>query len=267
MFRKWILLSLITAFLAPATQHASAQDTIAKQLADLEAVKSKFLKDKEAAKQKVLNKFNSLIQKVTANGRGKAVDRLSLADNLREERKVFAEKEDVPENSDVLGAAWEYGTALVSKYKPVSTQFNKVITACLNAGKIDQAKQLKADKEQFENEHLLGRKHFAVGATWTGPQFEGGNAILSRFQVTELRGSVFKGRLERHIHVAGHPIFDVSGLVDGIQLEFTRLVAVQGGIALKKCQGFVLGQTLILQLTTVSRKGIPTTSLAVLRKK
>jgi hypothetical protein len=268
MFRKWISISLLVmAFLGPLTPDASGQDSIAKQLADLEALKAKFLKDKETAKQKVLDKFNALIQQVTVSGRGKAADRLSLADSLREERQVFAEKEDVPDNTAVLGAAWEYGIALVIKYKPVSTKFNDLIAACLNAGRIDQAKKTKADKEQFDNDHLPGRKQFAGGAAWTGSQFEGGNGILSRFQVTELRGTLFKGRLERNIQVGGHPIFDVAGRLDGIFLEFTRLVPVQGSIGLTECKGIVLGQTMILRLITVSRKGIPTVGLAVLRKK
>jgi hypothetical protein len=115
----------------------------------------------------VLKKFDAWIQKVATSRALKAADRLSLTDDLREERKLFAEKEDMAENSsnDVLSVMLGYGKAVAKKYKPVSSMFDQMMTARINAGKTEEAKKIKADMELFENEHLPGRKHVAAGGS------------------------------------------------------------------------------------------------------
>jgi hypothetical protein len=255
------LIVVLAMCLFVAAGRASAQDKIDKQIADLEIVKANFVKDKEAAKKKVLNQFDALIQQVMKAKLG-AAERLSLADKLRAERKVFAEKQDLPENSDVLPAAWQYGTAVVKKYKPVSTKFDHVMSACIKAGKVDQAELIKSDKEKFDNEHTPGRKNFVAGATWNGTQYEGTSGSRFLFRVTELQGNVFKARVEKNAQAA-----DISGSLDGILVQSASLTPVQGSVPFARCEGVVLGQTLILQLVTPQRKGLPTISFAVLRKK
>jgi hypothetical protein len=250
-----------------ATSRAWPQDKIDKQTAYLQVVQAQFVKDKETEKQKVLNKFDVLIKNVTNNSKLKPADRLSLTEKLRSERKVFAEKEDLPENSDVVQAAWDYALAVVRKYKPVSTTFDQMMNAYIKVGKTDQAENIKADKDKFDQEHLPGRKHFTAGAEWTGTQYEGTNGTLFRFRIVELQGSVFKVRVEKNFTVGGHPIFEVSGSLDGILVRCARAAPIQGNVQLSACEGVVLGQTLILRLITVSRKGLATTSFAVLRKK
>jgi hypothetical protein len=267
MSRTLLISLLALCLVAPAANHALAQDKRDKQTAQMEKLKAKFVKDKEAAKQKVLNQFDSLIQKAATSKALKAADGLSLAENLRAERKVFAEKEDVPENTAVLTAGWQYGTAVVKAYKPVSDDFDQVMRAYIKAGKTDEAEKIKADKEKFDDEHLPGRKHFTGGAAWNGTQYEGTNGTLFRFQVTELQGSLFKARVEKNLQVGGHPIFDVGGSLDGILIQCKSLIPVQGNVRLAQCNGIVLGQTILLELTTVPPKGRATTSYAVLRKK
>jgi hypothetical protein len=68
-------------------------------------------------------------------------------------------------------------------------------------------------------------------------------------------------------------MFNVDCRLDGILIEVARKSSVQGGMALAKCNGILLGQTLLLQLTrlqetTVRRKQrviTSNTSFAVLR--
>ncbi len=275
MSRTSLISLLAVCLVAPAASHAWAQEKIDKQIADLEAAKAKFLKDKQAEKQKVLKRFDAFIEQVTTRGAGKAADRLSLTDDLREERKVFAEKEDVAENSsnDVLSVMLEYGKAVAKKYKPVSSMFDQMMTARIKAGKTEEAKKIKADMELFENENLPGRKHVAAGVIWIGSQHEGNGAIQVSFRVTELHGSLFKARMERNISVGGHPIFNLDCRLDGILIEVTHKSSVHGSMALEECKGILLGQTLILQLTTLQETTVPrkqrvitrNTSFAVLR--
>lgn len=267
MFRIPLLRLLAVCVVALAARPAPAQDKIDKQIAELENAKSRFIKDKEAAKQRVLSQFDALIQKVMKSTNVKPADRLSLADKLRDERKEFAEKEDLSENTDVLPAAWEYGVALVKRYRPVSDKFDQVMNACIKAGKTDQAENIKSDKEKFDNEHLPGRKHFRAGAVWHGTQYDGTSGTLFHFRVIELQGSVFKARIEKNVQVGGHPIIDVRGTLDGILVDCKNLTPVQGSLPLARCEGIVLGQTLILRLVTAQRKGLPTVSYAWLRKK
>jgi hypothetical protein len=139
--------------------------------------------------------------------------------------------------------------------------------ACLKAGKTDQAEQLKAEKEEFDNEYLPGKKHFVAGAMWNGTQYEGSNGSLIRFRVSELQGTLFKAQLEKNLQFAGHPIMNIGGSLDGILVRCTSLMPVQGNVPLAGCEGFVLGQTLMLRLITTQRKGLPTVTYAVLRKK
>jgi hypothetical protein len=146
-------------------------------------------------------------------------------------------------------------------------------TARINAGKTEEAKKIKADMELFENEHLPGRKHVAAGVIWIGSQYEGNGAIQFLFRVMELHGSRFKARMERNFSVGGHPMFNVDCRLDGILIEVTRKSSVQGGMALAKCNGILLGQTLLLQLTTLQETTVrrkqrvitSNTSFAVLR--
>src|SRR5207248_6889436 len=98
MYRTGLVPLLTVWLVALSASDASAQEKIDKQMADLEVAKATFIKEKEAAKQKVLSQFDALIQKVVNDPKLKPADRLSLADKLRTERKVFAEKEDLPEN-------------------------------------------------------------------------------------------------------------------------------------------------------------------------
>jgi hypothetical protein len=268
MSRVRLIPLLAVCLIAPAGVPVFGQDKmLEKQVAELEVVKAQFIKDKDAAKQRVLSQFDTLMQRVMKSSKVSAADRLSLVDRLRAERKVFAEKEDLPENSDVLPAAWDYGTAVVKKYKPVSNKFDHVMNACLKAGKTDQAEELKTEKQEFDNEHLPGKKHFIAGAMWDGTQYEGSNGSLLRFRVIELQGTLFKAQLEKNLQFAGHPIMNISGSLDGILVRCTSLIPVQGNIPLVHCEGFVLGQTLMLKLITAQRKGLPTVTYAVLRKK
>ncbi|HLJ95854.1 MAG TPA: hypothetical protein VKU02_21940 [Gemmataceae bacterium] len=259
MSRTPLISLLAVCFIAPAASHAWAQEKIDKQIAALEAAKAQFLKDKQAEKQKVLKKFDAWIQKVATSRAMKAADRLSLTDDLREERKVFAEKEDVAESSsnDVLSVMLEYGKAVAKKYKPVSSMFDQMMTACINAGKTEEAKKIKADMELFEIENLPGRKHVAAGVIWIGSQHEGNGAIQFLFRVTELHGSLFKARMERNISVGGHPIFNLDCQLDGILIKVTNITPMQGSIPLKECRGILLGQTLLLQLTTLQETTVP----------
>jgi hypothetical protein len=275
MVRTALIGLLVVGFIVPINSHTWAHEKIDKQIAALEAAKAQFLKAKQAEKQKVLKKFDAWIEKVATSRAMKAADRLSLTDDLREERKAFAEKEDVPENTsnDVLVALLEYGKAVANKYKPVSSMFDQMMNARMKAGKNDAANKIRADMEQFENEHLPGRKHVAAGVMWIGSQRDSNGAIQFRFQVTELHGSLFKARMERNIYVGGHPIFNLDCQLDGILIKVTNMTPVQGSIPLKECKGILLGQMLILQLTTLHETTVApkqrvitsNTSFAVLR--
>jgi hypothetical protein len=247
---------------------AAAQNRIDKLVDDLEAEKARFVKDKEAAKQRVLSQFDTLIRKVVNSPKLKAADRLSLADRLRSEREAFAKTEDLPENSDVVEFGWAYGTTLVRKYHALSQKFDQAISACIRDGDRKRAEKIKADKEKFDDEHFPGRKHFAAGAQFAGSRYTGTSAALFRFGVSELRGGVFKARAEQNLQVGGHPISDIGGSLDGIHVTCNSLKNIQGGMSLARCEGVLLGETLILELITVApRTGQATKSYAVLRKK
>jgi hypothetical protein len=276
MYRHW--LPLVTAIcLAPlAAGRLPAQDKqdkpdkidkIDKLVKELDAEKGRFIKQKEAAKQKVLKDFDAVIKKVANNPNVKPADRLAIADKLKADRAMLAEKEDLPESSDVLPAIWENGASLVQKYRPLSKKFDQAMNACLKAGQEDRAQQLKADKETFDSEHLPGRKHFAAGAFWTGSRYDEGKAILFNFRVTQLTGSVFKARAEQDMQFAGHPVFDLGGSLDGIAIQCNSLNSVQGNLQMARCEGVVIGESMLLQVVTVPRKGPPKTSYIALRKR
>jgi hypothetical protein len=87
--------------------------------------------------------------------------------------------------------------------------------------------------------------------------------------VNELKGEVFKARVEDNLQFAGHGIADVTGSLDGIHVVGGSVKVVQGGNPkdLKKWEGVVLGETLILEFTSISPKGQVTVSDAVLRRR
>jgi hypothetical protein len=246
---------------------APAQNGIDRMLDDLDGLKARFVSDKQAAKQAALRKFDDLIRQVT-NGRGKAADRLAMADRLRAERKAFAAQEDFPEGSEFIDIGWKYGTTLVQKYQPLSKKFDAVMNQCIKDGNLELAKRVKADKEKFDDLHLPGRKYFAPGANYTGTRYVSGAGRLYSFRVTGLNSGVFKARAEQDLQSAGHPILDVTGSLDGIHVRCSRLAVVQGGNAnaVKSFEGVVLGKTLILEILVVPPKGQANRSYAVLRR-
>jgi hypothetical protein len=241
---------------------APAQVKVDKMLEDLEAEKARFVKEKQAAKQKVLSRFDTLIRKVN-DSNVKAADKPALARRLRAEREEFAKTEDLPENTDVVPLGWEYGRTVVQRYRPLSNKFDQVINVCLRDGNPARAEQVRADKEKFDDEHFPGRKQFVAGAVFEGSRYTGLSATRFRVRVMELDGGVFKAHAEQDIRRAGHPEFDISGSLDGIHVTCGGMKNTEGSARLAKCEGVVLGETLILEL--VAGNGRP--GHAVLRKK
>ena len=70
------------------------------------------------AKQKVLIQFDALIKKVLSNRSVKASDRIALTDKLKSDRQVFAEREELPENTDVF----QVGSCSLTRFRlPLTT--------------------------------------------------------------------------------------------------------------------------------------------------
>jgi hypothetical protein len=251
-------ITLLTANLCAAAQG------IGQLLDDLTTAKSGFVKEQEAAKQLVVSRFDVLIQAVIDHPRLKAAERLARADILRSERQAFAARGVLPENTGVLHLGWQYATTVARKYHPVSQAFDRVMSTYIQNGQLDLAQRVRADQEQFDGARLAGRGQLVGGSVYAGSRHQGTSAILFQLHVKHVAGSVFKARVTQS---SGTTIFDIDGTIDGLCVKFNHATAVKGQVHLARCEGVLLGDTLILQLTTMPAARQPATvSIAVLRR-
>lgn len=257
----------VLGLLTLAAGVSPAQDKVDQLLNEMERLKAQFAKDKAAEKKKVLNKFDAMIRSVMNSTKGKAADRLALADRLRTDRSQFDQKEDLPDDSDLARIAWDYGTALVGKYRPLSKKFDEAMNLCIKDGDTKRAQDIKDAKEKFDNQQLPGRRYFAPRANYLGTRYTGTSATPFHFHVFQAPGGQLKARAEQDVQFAGHPVYDMNVSLDGVHVACAGLKNIQGNTTnLVSCDGVVLGETLILKLIYRGKNNF-VQSFAVLRKR
>src|SRR5262249_41204858 len=157
-------------------------------------------------------------------------------DRFAAECERFAEREELPENADLLAVTWEYATTVAKSYESLAKGYDRAMYACLEAGQVEWAEGLWAERERVDDRALPGRRRFTGGSNWQGCQYDAaGGATPYRFHVTELRGGRLKARIEQNTQTVGHSIFEVSGLLDGIRFDCGDIKPVQGDVHLAQC--------------------------------
>lgn len=284
MIRPRVLPVLLALAVVPLP--AAARDArIDKLLSDIQGMKAKFGKERDAAAKQVLARFDKLTKQTEANARLSAGDRVAALNQLEADRAAFVKKGYLPDNPDLLTVGWAYAVQLRKVNDPLFARYEEAMAACLKAKDTSKAATVLADREQFEKDNLPGRAGFAGGSKWQGTLYTGAAALPCRLDVTDVKDGQYKAELHYNLTSSGHPIFDVGGPVQGLRTEVKKATVKQGKLRLDRADGVLLGETLLVQLTTAAHekavtrrvKGqlvvvkpeawVPTTGTLVLQKK
>jgi hypothetical protein len=258
-----VLALVFFASLAPAQNRNEAD----RESSELNRLKSQFVEEKQKARDAASAKFDALIKSVAQRTKLKPSERVSLAKKWTDEKGRFLKDEEISPEADLAGIGLQYGLKVSEKYGPLSKKYNDLINVALLRGEMKAADDLRAAKQQFEEQHLPGRRAFVRGAHWEGSRYDGRNAVTIHLWVHELTGDVFKGRAAQNTSVGGHPVYEIQGSIDGLKVKIVSTKQIQGQARALVFDGVILGKTIFLAIGGLSANGQAVNGFAVVSKK
>jgi hypothetical protein len=222
MWTRPVVASVAALLLAPAAAAQPPQLT-----KDLETAVKSFEQTSSAAREAALRAFDKQIRLVQA-GPGQPAVKATKEAQRKRAKDEFASSGEWPNGHiELIQAEWDHAMALQKSYRPVSNAYERLIAATRDQSAVQQG--WVAEKEKFDK-RFPGRAAFTSKTKWHGSRYNAkGEAVKVHLNIGQVDGVLFKGALHVNPGTAGHPEFVVEGQLDGLQLTFTKAVAVQGG--------------------------------------
>lgn len=165
--------------------------------------------------------------------------------------------------NDAAAMAWvvSYADQLVRKRGGFERQLSGLLTRLSRAGHFDEAMTLQGAFHRLEtgrsdDEPLVDQRRFKGYRTTT----DGKKLISLRFTVDDGTDSQFSGSVERDFMYSGHPVHDLTGVVQGLNVKMqTGSLRVFGNRADNtwSYSGVILGRSIIGRYAGRDKKGKP----------
>lgn len=252
-----VLGTVIAASLLAASGAAQKPATIDDLRQELETGRVGYEQARTKAKQAASKGFEGLIRAVR-QGRLPAEVQARRLQELEQAHQDLLDHDRWLDDEQVLALRLQYVIAVQKARKPVQRTYENLLKALLQANEKSQVDALLKEKAEFDRE-LAGQELFRMGSRWRGSSLNAANGMTVKaiLNVSRREGTRFQGTLILNPQVAGHPELEVQGTIEGalVTIGVVRVVQGKGNQATRQMQGFLVGDTLILQFAQLGPRG------------
>jgi hypothetical protein len=264
-FSRWLGFSLLfvsLASLAPAQNPATLETRLREQI-------TLFEKSKRKADEKAAQAFEKVINGIRKNPKLTEEIRQELLTKCYSAREQFERDRSWPVDRSLglLDDEFDYVESLAKAFEPVSAGFERTIRAYRTANDEASAARLLAEKLDLVKSNFISRAGFANGNSWVGERTgpKGGTTPI-RLNLKTVKDATFEGVIHQSPQVKGHPIYEVTGLLDGNRVIFHSSKQVQGKQLNLTFSGFLSTDRLFLYVGGKGSGGAPVNDRAILDK-
>jgi hypothetical protein len=246
------VLGVVTALIAGSV--VCAEDPAIKALRnEVDTQVRAFDQEMSKAREASLKRFDAVIQKIQQNSRIPAATRASEMEELKRHRARFEKDGAWPDNTALINDAATYAARINKSYAPVARAFEKAIDACLKANDNEGVQSFTQAKAKVD-ERVRGDR-FRAGSKWQGSRSGPKGSTLFTVHVKKVNDAVFEGEAHHNPGVAGHPIFEIKGEVNGNRIRCVTTRVIRGGAQALQFDGYILQDKILMGVGGVGGDG------------
>jgi len=226
---RWFVAAV--AFMPAAGVLAQAQSPAAIEKLLQERVQA-FAQAKVKADEKADRAFGVTVGTFKTTPNLKEAARADLVEKAVAAMKRF-ETARVWPSDPVLGLLddeFAYNDELARAFAPVNAAYERSMKAYREAKDDDAVTRLLAEKVKLVDANFPGHRRFNGGSTWDGKRVgaKGGAGVQMHMRVGSVKNATFDGVVEQNPQIVGHPIYEVTGTIEGNKLLFVNSKQIQG---------------------------------------
>ncbi|MBX9578718.1 MAG: hypothetical protein K2X87_00275 [Gemmataceae bacterium] len=222
--------SLVLAAAGLAVAAVAADPPAAGEKA-LQDQSTRFQEAKRRADEKAAKAFEAVVDKARTSRKVNEAARQDWIDKCVAAKSEYERTGRWPRDPG-LGLEddeWQYVLAQAKAYEPLAKEYTRQVKAAREAKDDGEVARLLAAKGKQADVAFPGRAGFAAGSKWSGLAVgaKGGRTTVD-LRVTAVNNASFEGVVVVNPQLANHPIYEVSGTVEGNKLHFFKGRQVQG---------------------------------------
>ena len=230
----------------------------AKYETDLRERIATFEKAKRAADEKAVKAFDNLIEIAKSGPAIKEAARAELTEKSLKAKSQFITTWDWPDDPTygLTKPEYDYNDELAKAFAPVSKGFEQTLKAYREANDTKAVSRLLDEKAKLVTTHFPARESFAVNTTWAGNRVgPKGSTSPFRMKLTVVKDFTFEAEVQQNPTTRDHPIYEVTGYMDGNKLLFSTATQKQGPPQKLTFSGYLSTGRLFLDIDGVTTKG------------